>query len=143
MSPERGRGRPTILVVDDEQNMLLTVEFILEAAGYALRTAGSVAEALASLELLESEDRGPNLLITDIQIPGATGLDLLQELRRSRPGLPVLAMTGYWSAELARKLAELGCDQWIEKPFEEEQLLEKVRELLEAEGRRLSAGAGE
>jgi CheY-like chemotaxis protein len=122
--------KPTILVVDDEQNMLLTVQFLLEAAGYRLLAAASAAEAL---QRLEGPAAFPDLLITDIQMPGTTGLELLEALRRLRPDLPVLVMTGYWSKELGRRLSELHCRQWIEKPFEEEQLLEKVREMLRAQ----------
>ena len=108
----------------------MAVQFLLEAAGYRLLTAASAAEALHRLERSAAT---PDLLITDIQMPGTTGLELLEALRRLRPDLPVLVMTGYWSGELGRRLSALHCEQWIEKPFEEEQLLEKVREMLRAQ----------
>lgn len=122
------RGR--ILVVDDEQHMLLTIQFILQSAGYAVRAASSGEEAL---ELARScragAGEGFNLILTDIQMQGITGFQLIDSLRASGIEAPVLVMTGYGNDESVRELRRKGCTEFLEKPFDEEELLRKVRQL--------------
>jgi len=120
----------TILVVDDEPHMLDTVRFILEAGGYAVLTARSGQEALALLAGLREQGRRADLILTDIQMPGPTGLELVERLAAAGEHGPVLVMSGYNDPETARKLRERGCEHFLDKPFEEEDLLREVRELL-------------
>ena len=120
----------TILVVDDEPHMLDTVRFILEAGGYAVLTARSGQEALARLAGLREQGRRADLILTDIQMPGPTGLELVERLVGAGEHGPVLVMSGYNDPETARKLRERGCEHFLDKPFEEEDLLREVRGLL-------------
>ena len=120
----------TILVVDDEPHMLDTVRFILEAGGYAVLTARSGQEALARLAGLREQGRRADLILTDIQMPGPTGLELVERLAAAGEHGPVLVMSGYHDPETARKLRERGCEHFLDKPFEEEDLLREVRALL-------------
>ena len=120
----------TILVVDDEPHMLDTVRFILEAGGYAVLTARSGQEALARLAGLREQGRRADLILTDIQMPGPTGLELVERLAAAGEHGPVLVMSGYNDPETARKLRERGCEHFLDKPFEEEDLLREVRALL-------------
>jgi len=121
---------PTILVVDDEQHLLDTVHFILSTHGYRVLTARSGEEALGRLESLRAAGRRPDLILTDLQMPGQTGLELIARLRAGEERAPILAMTGFNDPQTARRLEAAGCTCCLEKPFEEEQLLERIRELL-------------
>jgi CheY-like chemotaxis protein len=120
----------TILVVDDEPHLLDTVRFILEAGGYTVLTARSGGEALALLAGLREGKRSVDLILTDIQMPGPTGLELIERLAAAREKAPVLVMSGYNDRETVRKLRERGCEHFLDKPFEEEDLLREVRGLL-------------
>lgn len=119
--------RRRILVVDDEEHMLLTVQFILQSAGYVVQTARSGEEALETA--LDQETRGTpfDLVLTDIQMGGITGLDLVDSLRASGVKTPVLVMTGYGNRETVEELRSRSCAEYLEKPFEEEDLLARVR----------------
>jgi two-component system, NtrC family, response regulator PilR len=118
----------TVLVVDDEQNMLLTVQFILETAGYAVTTARSGEEALQAARALAARGEGFDLVLTDIQMQGLTGLELIDGLRAAGIPTPVLVMTGYGNGESVKELKRRGFARILEKPFDEEDLLRKVRE---------------
>ncbi|OHD22571.1 MAG: hypothetical protein A2064_01355 [Spirochaetes bacterium GWB1_66_5] len=119
----------TILVVDDESHMLDTIQFILQSHGYAAVTARGGEEALERLAALRAEGRRVDLILTDLQMPGPTGLELIQRLRDVGVRAPVLVMTGYSDQETARRLRERGIEHFLDKPFEEEQLLRRIREL--------------
>jgi len=119
----------TILVVDDESHMLDTIQFILQSNGYAAVTARSGEEALGRLAALRAEGRRADLILTDIQMPGPTGLELIERLRETGERAPVLVMTGYSDQETSRRLRERGIEHFLDKPFEEEELLRRIREL--------------
>jgi DNA-binding NtrC family response regulator len=121
--------RKRILVVDDEQNMLLTVQFILQSAGYSVSTAHSGEEALESARSCCAAGEGFDLILTDIQMQGLTGLELIDSLRASGIQTPFLVMTGYGNVESVRELKRRGCAEFLEKPFDEEDLLRKVRQI--------------
>ena len=120
--------RRRILVVDDEENMLLTVQFILQTAGYSVQAARSGEEALARVRAARDRSDGFDLVLTDIQMGGMTGLDLIDSLRASGVETPVLVMTGYGNRETVSELRRRSCSAYLEKPFEEEDLLTRVRE---------------
>jgi len=119
-----------IFITDDEENMLLTLQFILEAEGYEVSTATNGKKAIG--KILAEEDSGDpfDLLIVDIQMPCMTGLELIDELKRSGVCIPVIAITGYDNDELARELSLRGCDEYIEKPFDEDKLLDFIERKL-------------
>ena len=120
-----------ILVVDDEQNMLLTMQFILEVAGYKITTAEDGQEALERILKAESNGNPVELLVTDIQMPRLTGMELIDELNRLEIGIPVLAITGYGDEQMITELSRKGCDEYLDKPFDDEDLVERVVALLE------------
>jgi CheY-like chemotaxis protein len=122
-------GPKTILVVDDESHMLDTIQFILQSNGYAAVTARSGEEALERLAALRAEGRRVDLILTDIQMPGPTGLELIEHLAESGQKVPVLVMTGYNDQETTRRLRERGIENFLDKPFEEEELLRRIRAL--------------
>jgi CheY-like chemotaxis protein len=120
----------TILVVDDESHLLDTIQFILQSNGYAALPARGGEEALERLAALKAAGGRVDLILTDLQMPGPTGLELVQRLREAGERAPVLVMTGYSDRETARRLRERGIEHFLDKPFEEGELLRRIRELL-------------
>ncbi len=122
-------GPKTILVVDDESHMLDTIQFILQSNGYRAVTARGGEEALERLAGWRAEGGRVDLILTDIQMPGPTGLELIELFRKAGEQAPVLVMTGYNDRETTRRLRERGIEHFLDKPFEEEELLRRVRQL--------------
>ena len=120
-----------ILVVDDEQNMLLAIQFILEVANYKVTTAQNGQEALN--RVLEAKNSGNEieLLILDIQMPCLTGIELIDELNRLDINIPILVITGYGNNKLSIELMRKGCSEYLDKPFDDEELIRRIAMLLE------------
>ena len=124
-------SRKHILVADDEQNTLMTMQFILEVANYRVTTAENGQEALDDILESRNTDSPIDLLITDIQMPGLTGLELIDELNRLNMRIPFLVITGYGNHELTAELTDRGCHGCLDKPIDEEELVNSVAMLLE------------
>jgi DNA-binding NtrC family response regulator len=122
-----------ILVVDDEEVVReLTVE-ILRRDGYEPLGVPSAKQALVLLE----DDDAFDLVVSDIVMPEMTGVEFLYELRKSRPKLPVVLMTGgSKEPERATRAVELGACSLIYKPFSPSELIEAVSAALERSGRK-------
>lgn len=116
-----------ILIVDDAETMLMLLEEFFASEGFAVETAGSGEEALE-----KSRSTPYPLVITDIQMGGISGLQLLAQLRREAPETRVILMSSELSREVAAEAKELGvCAVWS-KPFEDlEALVPVVRGVLE------------
>lgn len=114
-----------ILVVDDELAVRLILARMLEAEGYAVRGAASAREALA---LLSAEGSGLSLVLSDIRMPGMSGVDLALEVRRSWPDLPIALMTAYEPLELSTEPAVAGI-VLLRKPFTGGAVLDLVNRL--------------
>jgi len=111
-----------VLAVDDDAIVLASCRRILEAAAYAVDTASSVMEALAALV------REPYaLVLADLKMPGYDGLRMISLLQRSRPALPVIAMSGYPTGETETESLRRGARAFVAKPFTPEELLAAVR----------------
>jgi two-component system response regulator PilR (NtrC family) len=126
-----------ILVVDDERSMQEFLEIFLRREGFEVSTAGDVDTALLAID---SDDY--DLVITDIQMPGRTGLDLLREIRERAPETLVLMITAFASTDTAIAAMKEGAYDYITKPFKVEEIrlvIEKALEkkLLARENRRL------
>src|ERR1700742_144741 len=109
-----------ILIVDDEADIRDLVAGVLEDEGYAARTAADSDTALAALD-----ERRPSLVLLDVWLQGSRldGLDLLDEIKRRDPSLPVLMISGHGNLDTAVAAIRRGATDFIEKPFEAEQLL--------------------
>jgi CheY-like chemotaxis protein/glycine cleavage system H lipoate-binding protein len=101
-----------VLVVDDEQVVLDSVRKHLKRGGYELRTVLTGAEAV---EVLDSG--WPEIVITDLMMPGMDGLELLARVRQSSPGTPVIMITGYATMRTALQALRQGAFDYIAKPF--------------------------
>ena len=120
-----------ILVVDDEQNMRNTLAFILEAANYQVTTAAEGREALEEILAAREHGRPVDLLITDMRLPGLTGLQLIDELNYLKIKIPVLLITAYGDRSLFLELMRTGCADYLDKPFDYKELVKRVDSLME------------
>ncbi|MGM0428421.1 MAG: sigma-54-dependent transcriptional regulator [Thermodesulfobacteriota bacterium] len=116
----------TILIVDDEKNYLVVLEALLSGEGYEIITAQS---ALAALETVREAD--VDLVITDMKMPGMNGMALLEECKQIKPDLPVIMMTAYGTIEMAVEAMKKNAYDYIQKPFENEQLKLTIKKALE------------
>jgi CheY-like chemotaxis protein len=120
-----------ILVVDDEQNMRNTLAFILETANYHVTTAAEGRSALKEILAAREGDRPVDLLITDMRLPGLTGLQLIDELNYLKIKIPVLVITAYGDRSLLLELERTGCTDYLDKPFDYKELVRRVDSLME------------
>jgi len=122
-------GSETILLVEDDEQVLNLVHAILERQGYTVLVAGSGKEALM---ILNRNDGPLHLLMTDVIMPGMNGKELFDKAIESHPGLKVLFMSGYTDDVIAHHgMMDEGV-QFIQKPFSIRPLAAKVREVLDA-----------
>lgn len=117
-------SKPRILICDDEKGVRESLRLILDK-DYELSFAANGQEALDHLQGHEAD-----LAILDIKMPRLNGLEALKELRRLRPALRILMITGYESGDIASEAIQLGADDYLTKPFEREKVRQKVRALL-------------
>lgn len=126
-----------ILVVEDEQHIAFGIKYNLEAEGY---DAEVVADGPAALQLVEADPQGFDLLILDLMLPGMSGYNICETLRRQGNDVPVLILSARTLVEDRIRGYDVGADQYLEKPFELEELLSMVRNLLVRRGKIPSVG---
>jgi len=116
-----------ILIVDDETAILDTLEILFRGEGWEVAIADSGPKALASVE-----DEKPDLVLTDIRMPGATGLEVLAQAREVDPEIPVILMTAQASLQSAVRAVNEGAYYYLQKPFANDELLAICRRAAEA-----------
>ncbi len=117
----------TVLVVDDEPRIRRIVEMALGDRGYRVLTSPSAEDAHDVLSR-ESVDA----VVTDLQLPGRSGLELLSQIRRDRPGLPVILVTAFGTVESAVEAIKAGAFDYVLKPFSVEELEALVERALDS-----------
>ncbi|MEO7827514.1 MAG: response regulator, partial [Allosphingosinicella sp.] len=119
-----------ILIVDDEHDIRDLVSGVLEDEGYSCRTAANSGEALQALA-----DRRPSLLLLDVWLQGSKldGLQLLEEVKKRDPSLPVLMISGHGNLDTAVAAIRQGAADFIEKPFEAGHLVHLVARATETD----------
>ena len=122
------KGTETILVVDDEKMVLEVNRELLEFMGYRVYTVGSGQEAISVYMEKRNEI---DLVILDMIMPGISGSETFDRLREINPGIKVLLSSGYSLTGKAQTIMDRGCNGFLQKPFQPEQLSSKVRELLD------------
>lgn len=116
----------TILIVDDEKNYLVVLEALLGAEGYEIVTANDARAGLATVREADLD-----LVITDMKMPGMSGMELLDACKKIKPDLPVIMMTAYGTIEMAVEAMKKHAYDYIQKPFENEQLKLTIKKALE------------
>jgi CheY-like chemotaxis protein len=126
------RGRGTILLVEDDDMFRGLLRQVLETQGYRVLAAENPAAALA---LAAEHGDAVQLLLSDMVMPGGTGVDLACKLEGQLPALKVVLMSGYTDDALASRSADATtADAFLEKPFATQDLLRLLRDLLSADG---------
>jgi DNA-binding NtrC family response regulator len=120
------RGAVKVLLADDEKSIRLTLGDDLEASGHDVKAAADGKEAL---DLIEKERF--DVLITDIKMPGVTGIELLSKAKESSPDTEVILITGFGTIESAVEAMKLGAYDYITKPFDMEHVLRTADKALE------------
>src|SRR5689334_5174575 len=119
-----------ILIVDDERDIRELVAGVLSDEGYECRTAGDSTSALAAVDA-----RRPSLVLLDVWLHGSQmdGLEVLDEIKKREPELPVIIFSGHGNIDTAVSAVSRGAMDFIEKPFEAEKLLLLVQRATETE----------
>jgi DNA-binding response OmpR family regulator len=121
----------SILVVDDEPNIVLSLEFLLKQAGFRVRTVSNGEAALAAIA-----QEPPDLVLLDVMIPGRDGYAVCQEIR-SNPAwrdMRIIMLTAKGGDIQREKGLSLGADEYVTKPFSTRELVERVRRMLDRWG---------
>ena len=111
-------GRGHILIIDDDQDLLAAASDWLDVSGFEVT---AVSDPRAALERVAHAD--PDVVISDIRMPGLDGMALLPQLISGRPGLPVVMMTGHGDIQLAVGAMRAGAEDFVEKPWDADYLV--------------------
>ncbi len=116
-----------ILVVDDQRTVCYSLERFLQSEDYEVYTVQSGEEALVILDNLR-----PDLVIMDVRMPGMDGIEVLRKIKDSQPNIQVIMMTAYSTTEKAIQAIKLGAYDYITKPFDNDELLIRIKEAIKA-----------
>jgi two-component system cell cycle sensor histidine kinase/response regulator CckA len=128
-TPEILKGSETILLVDDEPNVLAVSEALLQSLGYTVYGMGSGQDAIAFFE--EKKD-GIDLVILDMIMPGLSGSEVFDRIRELNPSARTILSSGYSLNSQAQEIMNKGCHGFIQKPFNITDISRKVREVLDS-----------
>lgn len=115
-----------LLIVDDEQSYRQLLSLVFEGEGHSVRTANNGFEALEKLQTEPAE-----VIISDVKMPDMDGIEMLRAVREILPDVGVVMMTAFASVETAREAFKLGADDFIQKPFDVEELKLIVKKTLD------------
>ena len=112
---------PTVFVVDDDQAVRDSLRWLVESVGHRVRTYGS-AQAF-----FDDYDPGqPGCLVLDVRMPGASGIEMQEQLRKSGAMIPIIVITGHADVATAVRAMKAGAVDFIEKPFSDQLLLDHI-----------------
>jgi DNA-binding response OmpR family regulator len=125
--PSKG-SRKKILIVDDDREVLEMFSALLNELGYEIQTAENALAAIAAVV-----HSVPDLILADIRMPIVGGMDLVRELKAHKDsrGIPVVAFTGYDSAEMRAKALQAGYDDYLPKPLDPGPFIAHIEALLQ------------
>jgi len=116
-------------VIDDDDAVRESLAFLLKSAGHAVATYDSATAFLSALPKIKS-----GCVITDVRMPNISGIELLQRLKQQHVNLPVIVITGHGDVPLAVQAMKSGALDFLEKPFDDEALLDSVNAALHHQG---------
>ncbi|HEU5314545.1 MAG TPA: hybrid sensor histidine kinase/response regulator [Chloroflexota bacterium] len=125
-SPEPGNEKPELLVVDDDESVLVTLQAVLQMTGYNVEARSTGADAITLLN-----QRQFDLVLTDLRLDDTDGITILSEIRRTSPETVAIMLTGYASLETAIKALREGAYDYLVKPCDVEELKATVARGLE------------
>src|SRR6059058_5134306 len=119
-----------IWIVDDDQSIRFVLEKALMREDLPTRSFTNAREVLTAIDAANDED-GPQILVSDIRMPGGSGLDLLTKVKEKHPGLPVIIMTAFSDLDSAVSAFQGGAFEYLPKPFDLPKAIELIRRALE------------
>jgi len=122
-----------ILVVEDESHLAIGIKYNLEAENYRVTTVG---DGRSALQVLKDDGEDIDLMILDLMLPGMSGYDVCESLRSMDIDMPVLILSARTLSEDRTRGFDVGADQYLNKPFELDELLSRVKNLLSLYDRR-------
>jgi len=114
-----------IMIIEDDEEMRSLLKDFFEEEGFE---TDSVSNGVDALQMFSKDHF--DLVITDIRMPGLTGLDILPRIRRLKPETPVIVMTAYGSDDVRRRAFERGATTYLEKPIQLSKLRSVIREMV-------------
>jgi excisionase family DNA binding protein len=123
-----GVAKKKILIADDDKDMVKTIKAVLQMKnGYEIDTAYDGFDTGTKLLVFR-----PDLLILDVRMPGVDGYEIIKRIKQSPEAseIKIIAISGYFKEEGRKRILSLGVDACLNKPFEPEKLLEKIKELI-------------
>ncbi len=117
-----------ILIVDDDEALRESLELILASEGYAVTTASDGDKALVRVDEVPID-----IVLCDVRMPGLDGFELLPQIARKLPGVPIVMMSAYGSEDLAIEAMKLGAYDYVAKPFQPSEVLLTLRKAMERE----------
>ena len=124
-------AEPTVFVVDDDQAVRESLRWLVESVGLAVRTHGS-----AQAFLDEYDPQHPGCLVLDVRMPGASGIELQEDLRDMGSEIPIIFITGHADVATAVRAMKAGAVDFIEKPFSDQLLLDHIHRSIEQDRER-------
>jgi nitrogen regulation protein NR(I) len=115
-----------ILLIEDDQALAASFERVLKSEGYSVTSANRGDEGLRLAQV-----RSPELVITDLRLPGLGGLEIVSELHKLKPKLPIILITAHGTTQTAIDATKLGACEYLRKPFQVEDLLELVAQAVQ------------
>jgi two-component system, LuxR family, response regulator FixJ len=109
-------------LIDDDDGVRQALSFLLTSSGFAVRVFESASAFLEAISKLQ-----PGCIVTDVRMPGISGLELQRQLKARQVGLPVIIITGHGDVALAVEAMKAGAIDFIEKPFHDETLISAIR----------------
>lgn len=114
-----------ILVVDDNKYIRFALSTLLDKSGFKVTAVGDGEKALKEVKL-----KKPDLVILDIRLPGMDGMQVLGEIKNIDGNIPVIMLTAHGNVKAAERAAKSGAYEFVNKPFDNEEIVELVREAL-------------
>jgi len=119
-----------ILVVDDEDIVLESCQAVFELEGFEVMLVPSADRAI---EAMKNDNFA--LLLIDVKMPKHDGMYLMEKIKEQWPNIPIIVMSGYYTTETIREAFKMGAANFIVKPFEPDELVKTVRQMIEKEKR--------
>jgi FixJ family two-component response regulator len=116
---------PTVFIVDDDADVRESLQELLESVGLHSKSFGTAQEFLAS-----PRSDGPSCLILDVRLPGISGLDLQQELKRGKVNIPIIFLSAHADVPMSVRAMKSGAVEFLTKPFRHQDLLDAVQRSL-------------
>jgi DNA-binding NtrC family response regulator len=117
--------KPSLLIVDDDEDTLETLSDVLQEKGYRIETAKTGEKAIA-----KAKEHFFNVALIDVRLPGITGIELLRAFRKNHPTMMKIVITGHATLQTAVDAVNLGANAYIMKPIDHERLDQMIKECL-------------